>query len=67
MPAPKRVGCPRSNLGSQDGWTSLMICRRQVDPVEVLHVQLRPAVRALLINLDGSLDALLAEDVTTDG
>jgi hypothetical protein len=44
-----------------------MICRREVHPVEVIHVQLPPAVGALLISLDGSPDALLAEDVTTGG
>jgi hypothetical protein len=52
---------------SLDGWIILMICRREVHPMEVVHVQLPPAVRALLISLDGCLDALLAEDVTTDG
>jgi hypothetical protein len=35
--------------------------------VEVVHLQLPPAVGALLISLDGRPDALLAEDVTTGG
>ena len=44
-----------------------MIYSREVYPLEVVNVQLPSSVREPLVNLDGILDALLAEDVTTDG
>lgn len=66
MPVPKGSGAA-ALVHSQNSWVCLMICRWEVDTVIVVDSQLLPAGGALLLSLDGELDALLAEDVATDG
>ena len=49
-----------------NGWI-ISVHGREVDTVKTVHGQHPTAGRALALSLDGGLDALLAEDVATDG
>ena len=44
-----------------------LLRRREIHAVKVVHGQLPPAGRALLLSLDCGLDTLLAKNVTADG
>ena len=66
-PVLDKLKLDRPRLIEFEGCSPLTSSVRKVNPMEIIHLQVLPASRTFLLDLDGLLDAVRAEDMAAHG